>query len=57
MPGAGGEDNATRCTLNTFGTFSTPTFAGVGEPYDDTKKSAPAPAANAPHGRSRRRPR
>lgn len=24
-----------KCTLNTFGTFSTPTFAGVGEPYND----------------------
>ena len=24
-----------KCTLKTFGTFSTPTFAGVGEPFDD----------------------
>ena len=24
-----------KCTLQTFGTFSTPTFGGVGEPYND----------------------
>ena len=27
-----------KCTLQTFGTFSTPTFGGVGEPYDDKSK-------------------
>ncbi|KAL1524763.1 hypothetical protein AB1Y20_019646 [Prymnesium parvum] len=29
-------DSAMKCTLQTFGTFSTPTFAGVGEPYNDS---------------------
>jgi len=36
--GSSPDNTATRCTLQTFGTFSTPTFGGVGEPYDDTKK-------------------
>jgi len=42
-----------KCTLSSFGTFSTPSFAGVGEPYDDRLKSAPPPpAAHAPRARS-----
>lgn len=28
-----------KCTLKTFGTFSTPTFAGVGEPFNDGRQS------------------
>lgn len=41
-------DNATTCTLNTFGTFSTPTFAGVGEPYDNKLGAArPPPLASS----------
>ena len=27
-----------KCTLKTFGTFSTPTFGGVGEPYNDGRE-------------------
>ena len=29
-----------KCTLQTFGTFSTPTFAGVGEPFNDGRQRA-----------------
>jgi len=29
-------DRAMKCTMQTFGTFSTPTFGGVGEPFVDT---------------------
>ena len=28
-----------KCTLKTFGTFSTPTFGGVGEPFNDGRQS------------------
>ena len=37
-----------KCTLSSFGTFSTPSFAGVGEPYDDRLKSAPPRSAARP---------
>ena len=30
--------NPIKCTLKTFGTFSTPTFAGVGEPFADGRQ-------------------
>ena len=36
-----GADNATRCTMQTFGTFSTLTYGGVGEPYGGRDKGAP----------------
>jgi len=56
-------DNATTCTLNTFGTFSTPTFAAVGEPYDSKKgtgasrrHSRPSGAAQHTHQTSLTRP-
>ena len=29
--------------MKTFGVFSTPTFAGVGEPFVDTMQGAPVP--------------
>ena len=38
-PGMGGDPSwAQAPTLNSFGTFSTPSFAGVGEPYSDKHK-------------------
>jgi hypothetical protein len=30
-----------KCTLKTFGTFSTPTFGGVGEPFNDGQQRKP----------------
>lgn len=30
------ERTAMQCTMQSFGTFSTPSFAGVGEPFIDT---------------------
>ena len=29
-----------KCTLKNFGTFSTPTFGGVGEPFNDGRQRA-----------------
>ena len=43
-------DNATTCTLNTFGTFSTPTFAAVGEPYDSKKGTGASRRHSRPSG-------
>ena len=37
----GSREWAEKPTMQVFGTFSTPSFAGVGEPYDKDKKSEP----------------
>ena len=48
---SGGHDKewAAKSSMSRFGTFSTPSFAGVGEPYEDAHFSMPLPIPRAYH--------
>ena len=48
---SGGHDKqwAAKSSMSRFGTFSTPSFAGVGEPYEDAQFSTPLPMPHAYH--------
>ena len=47
---SGGHDKqwAAKSSMSRFGTFSTPSFAGVGEPYEDAQFSTPLPPTRIP---------
>lgn len=45
-----------KCTLKKFGTFSTPTFGGVGEPFKDGRQRARAEKRLFPRSNSEKAP-